>query len=181
MQVGLRVLSFDAKRYLKQFDQAMKVQNKKAAGAWLATVVIRIPQRTGMAVASLLPLARFLAISHAGDVFDISPIKKPSATRNIPLGISKSDDPRSMFESTGTGEYLFRFDIKVWHWLINEFAIYGMGPYANPADPSIQPPWDSLEAGREAYLDYIRENVVAAIPRISEYIYRSKTDSGDFL
>lgn len=171
-RANLKAIKFDSNRWLKQFELKMKRQNQLAAGEWLRAVLTRVPVRTGMAQGSLLPLGRFLSISHAGEMFEITPIQEPD---RIAQGEALSDDPKSMFVSNGKGEFLFIFDINVFHYTLNEF--FPMGPYVNPADPNIQPPWNSMVAGRDAYLNYIQENVPTSVPRVAEFLYATRINS----
>lgn len=169
-RANLNAFRFDKEKYLKQFESKMAVQNRNAARAWLRAALPHIPVRTGMAKASLIPLARFLNVGIL-----VQPVDFPS---RVFEGVASSDEPSSMFESNGKGEFLFQFTINVLHYLLNEFAVYGMGPYLNPIDPTIQPPWESMEAGRLAYIAYVQSEVTRNVPRIREFIYATKISSG---
>lgn len=145
----------------------MDRENKNAVRAWLEAVIPHIPIRTGMAAANLLPLAQFLH-----EPFQITPVNFPS---RIAEGAALSDTPQTMFQSTKKGEFLFSFNITVLHYFLNEFGF--VGPYQNPINPAIQPPWNSMEAGQDAYISYVRENVPKAVPKVRQFIYATKISS----
>lgn len=175
VKFNLRALKFDSKGWTKEFERKMSDLTRRAAGEWMMAVLTRVPVRTGMAAANLLPLGRYLS-SRIGipldELIHIEPVDEPV---RIYLGVGASSPPETMFHSTGKGTFYFKFNIGVYHYWLNEY--FDMGPYKHPIDPNIQPPWGSMEVGEEAFFRYVHEHAPQAVPRIHKFLLTSKNDA----
>lgn len=152
-------LSIDGDAYLKRLDAQTRDHFYGMVAAFLRAVVPKVPVWTGMARASLVPLAKYLTnkTGHRVEV-DISPepdsIKHQMKGQNIAAGIDRGDFEFIKRE----GVYILRFNPSVEHYKYldeNESSV----PLRHPT------PWHSFQTGREAALEY-REYIKTHFPRI---------------
>ncbi len=155
-------LKFNAKGYTEALDKVIQIQIRQAAREWLRAVFKEVPVYSGQARASLLPLGRYLRVS-----IPIDPVDK--ATKRYPNAITTGQSQQTYEFRAEGAVYTFSFSTQVPHYLVNEFNT-GLG-----SPPLIHPtPWNSLQAGKIAFQQYLRNNLKKKIPKISKYVTRTK-------
>lgn len=155
----LYTMQFDAEGFKKSLQEAIAVQMRQAARAWLRAVIPAVPVYTGMARGSLQPLGRILRVA-----VPISPI----AFRR---GKSPAEGAtQSSFEFYNNGSvWTFSWSTDVLHYTINEYNnMSGVLPLRHPT------PWKSIEKGNIAFNAYMEANISKRIPKLADYI---KTDT----
>lgn len=171
VRMNMRGIALDTGKYRLAMDRGGHKLNVNAAGEWLREVVQRVPVQTGMARATLRPLSWFLASAGVDVPVPINAIKKESESRNIPAGLDIAPSPSDCFEMRN-GEFLFTFNQKLPHYIFNEWATNVT--YSNPSDPNIQPPWLSFSLGRDAYVEFVKQNWQRFLPKAGQFLYTSK-------
>jgi hypothetical protein len=148
---GLKGIRVNTKGYTKALDAQMKLQMHEAARAWLVGTASQVPVWSGMAKGSLLPLARFLKVN-----FPINPI----TTSRIDAGASLG----WFYFNTANFEYTFSFTTEVPNYLINEFNANALPSLRHPT------PWLSMQAGADAWNNYMDTNLFNKVPQITRYV-----------
>lgn len=159
-------MNFDITGYKKTYDEAMKVQIRQAARAWLRAVIPHVPVYTGMARGSLAPLGRFLRVA--------IPIRmNPNAAKRVRPGYSQQAGEALgvfTFQDNSNGVYTFSFNTEVLHYYLNDtFDTKGAG-MVNLINKT---PWDSAKYGEEAWNAYITSILPQRLPRIIDFIVSS--------
>jgi len=150
----------DAAKYTQALEDAVETQMRQAAREWLRAVVPKVPVWAGTSRGSLQPLGRFLRVA-----IPINPlVQRKGAGPNV--GASKSS---FKFERIGR-RFIFSVSTGVDHFIQNNFYEAPNPPF-HLKEPT---PWKAFEAGEEAYLKYIKENLTKKIPKIKNFI-RYKT------
>lgn len=160
--IKVKILKFDDKGYTEELGKVLEVQTRQAAKEWLRSVVKEVPVYSGESRGSLLPLGRFLRVS-----IPIDPVE--AAIKRYPNGVAKGEEQQLyQFKSTES-IYTFKFNTFVPQYLTNEFN-RGLGQ-----PPLIHlTPWHSLEEGKIAFQQYLRENLKEKVPRVLKYLTRVK-------
>lgn len=165
-------MDFDPRNYKKSFDEAMEVQMRQAARAWLRAMltaelpIIRRgtgtskgipPVWTGTSRGTLIPLGRFLKVA-----IPITPlVKRPG--RGPMVGASKG---KYQFGKS-YDRYYFRFSTQLAWYTLNEFN--------NSTIPlTHKTPWNGFEIGQKAFQDYCNTQMVKLLPKVRDAI-RFKT------
>lgn len=146
-------LKFDADNFRKTVHATLEKEIRMAARAWLRAVIPRVPVYTGMARGSLQPLGRFLKVA-----VPISPVAK---RKNMGPAVGAAQ--QSFKFEVKNGKYLFGFNSTVAHYMINEFYSVPL-PLRNPT------PWQSFEAGRTAFNEYVANELPKKLPRVNNFI-----------
>lgn len=159
-----------------KFSKATKIVHTQLIGLWKESVrsylrkvalegVIRV--RSGMSMASLLPLARAVRMMSMirAQITAQRKREKPRPYYDFPEGKAPAVGKKTIAHGKRLGEqafelefgspvapqFVFEFEIRVFHYFINEI---GAGPTQA---------WRSIEKGREAFLATFR----AGIPRLN--------------
>ena len=163
VKIKLVYLKLNKGAFTKTLTEAIEVQSRQAARAWLKAVLTKVPTWTGEARGSLKPLGQFLRVA-----VPITPSPSKWARRAIAEGhTAESGEAQGhfQFKNEGGTRFVFIFKTDVVHYLINEF--YNVKPPINLIDPA---PWFSLRAGKKAYTEYLNTNLKQKIPKIKSFL-----------
>lgn len=159
MKSKLTTFSIDPGRFTKTLDEAIQVQQRQAARAWLRAIIEKVPVWTGMSRGSFKPLGAYLRVA-----VPISPVARRSGM-GPSAGASKSQ-----FSFTRTGNvWTFAFTEEVAHLLIND--AFNVSAYIHLRTPG---PYNAFKAGSDAYQQYIDENLLKRLPNLNDSIKTSK-------
>lgn len=152
-------------RWAQEFIDNMAKLAMEAARVWLSTIIDHsskeFPVQTGMAKASLRPLARYLGMS-----VSITPTRKPYKGRNIFLGEALGKKPPynkiiTGPKAMGLVSITFEWPIDVEHFMYNDFFHHpAFGPGV------LKTPWGFIVDANKAYEDYILKNWSTYVPNI---------------
>lgn len=155
----------------------LRVQIRQAAREFVRAAVVNIPIDTGQARGTFLPIGRFLNVSVP--ISGNTPLKNknPETGADYQEGDPKSNygEPRKLiftFPGNQYGEY-FQIDVQLFYFWFNDFFSNKYGG-----------PWDSIEEGRKAFIEYMRTTAVKRLPKLKDFIEVSYSDTsykGDFL
>lgn len=154
---GLSRIKFEKKKYLKSLEKAVGEVFRQAIREWLRSVILNVPVKTGHARGSLKPLGAFLRVA--------VPIKPKAGERNKSgTGANQSkfiiiDDKTN----PGQGKFVFEWRSDVFHYYLNEFGF-------------VHGPWGSIEAGEQAFFNYLETNLERRLPDFRLYITTEKTE-----
>ncbi len=160
VQVKISKFSFDTVKFNKTLRERLNVQVRNAAREFVRAAIVNIPVDTGEARGTFLPLGRFLniAVPINGD---------PEPDKNPTTGAGPDKQLLFTFPSNQYGVY-FQIDWQLFHFWFNEFFETRSNHYK---------PWDSIEAGREAFLEYMRTVAPLRLPKLKDFITASYLDS----
>lgn len=179
---GFKKLVLDRKKYDEDLKAVCLKITAEAATEWLRAVINSLyppapsgaargfPAWTGMTKASFKPLARWVK-EHGGNnvVINITPnprsFNKDGSSKSKNASPSLGEDqgaadmdaePIKMYSNQyGPYRFDFRFHTSIFQYLLNEH----FGTKASPRSP-----WESLERGRLAFVDYIETNLIQRMP-----------------
>ena len=142
---------FAKKKFLRDWDERVRVAFNKSSREFYRTVWMSVPVRTGMARGSLVPLGRELknvptSIAPVIDWEASTPKRHYPKGKDLAAGIKLGEDAY-LYES-GNGKFTLVFDIKVFHYILNEAGLAKVGP------------WWTLPAGREAFKQAMKDSGV---------------------
>jgi len=138
---------------------------KEAGREWLSATLEYVPTLTGMSRGSLRPLGAFLDM-HV-------PIDPTSERRDRgPTEGSELGTPKEDIFTIVNGRFSFRFESRVWWYWLNEFHNRAYGPDKQ------ETPWQSFERGKEAFQQYLGNNMLKRLPRLSRYREKITVSSG---
>ena len=131
-----------------------------ATKAFVVEVIKHIHIDTGMSRMSIAPLGRAVRMLTVVKAFNSrnpgmgGPLRGPWPSRNQDLGEKLGQKPafKLNFGSPARPVFYFEFDIKVFQYALHESE------------------WQSLDKGREAFLDYLNTNAIRYVPRLAEWI-----------
>jgi hypothetical protein len=170
------VLEFDGKKFTKEMERRAFQLMREAAREWVRAVYVKVPVWTGMARGALkyaqgrvgpsagLFLSEYLKIlipigperTHDGKPLEVRKDKSPQ------IGGRKARYTFSYYK----GQFNFTLNIDIVHYEINEFHA------GHP--PSYSRPWNSFQAGDEAFKAYIDANVERILPNVNDYTRETK-------
>lgn len=159
VQHGFRIMKFNGRRYLKTLDRRLGVIIRQAAREWLRAVLKSVPARggfpvvTGAAKSTLVPLGRVLRVA-----VPVRPVGRKDRREEG----ENSSKFKIVDDSVGGNKkyvYSFEWSTDLLHYYINEF--YGYIPHA---------PWNTTEAGEEAFVAYVEDALNRELPDISDHI-----------
>lgn len=165
-KIKIIYIKLNVGEWTKALVEALEVQNRQAARAWLRTVITKVPVWTGEARGSLRPLGQFLRVA-----VPISPSSSKWAQKAIREGhTAEAGAAQGQFEfKVEAGRrLLFVFSSDVVHYLINEY--YDVSDKIHLIN---EVPWYSIKAGNAAYKQYLATNLKDKIPKLKSYITRS--------
>jgi hypothetical protein len=148
----LKGFEFQYQPFLKTLDRKIKEQMQEAAKEWVLGVASQVPIYSGMAIGSLLPLARFLKVN-----IPVNPVAPSRVDEGAALGFFSFDSANM--------EYTFSFTTDVAHYVFNE--VNSNARLKNLKHPT---PWRSFDAGREAWNNYINTEFFRNVPNVSEFV-----------
>lgn len=170
-------ISFDGRKLNKTIDRVMGQILREAAREWLRAILVSVPSRggfpvlTGAAKSTLVPLGRFLRQVKGLDVHPTSDKKHPYQDRRAE-GEASSEFQLTQVPREGRsnpdGKYNFGWANDILHYYINEF--YGVIPSG---------PWNTLQAGEEAWNASVEEAINRRLPDIADYIYFELESTSD--
>lgn len=169
----LTSLKLDRGKITKEVERRANKLNKEAAREYVRAVILHVPVYTGMARGSI-KLAKGRSGEAAG--YSLYQFLKLNIPIN-PVGHRPKKNPEAGGKqgrftfSHYKGRYNFTINTSVTHYLINEF----MEPNGRP---SFTKPWHSFAAGEKAYNDHFKAHAHEVIPRLSDYIVRTKVTLG---
>ena len=151
---GLPLYRFKKVEYTKTLERRVGQIFRQAIRAWIATMITRVPVKTGHARGTLIPLARNLRTR-----VPIQP--KPGQKNKSSLGAAESmfvvKDDRS-----NPGQLLFSFE---WEAFVLHFLLHDQGLIPRPLNSQIQPwPWNSTVYAQETMLAYLRTHLKGILP-----------------
>jgi hypothetical protein len=162
-------------KFTKVLDRQLQVLVRLAAREWLRAVIIKVPVYTGFALGSVKNaegekgnLARFLNVA-----VPIVPVNKrlhfyyhPGRKR-----IVKNEDTGAYFSKYAfvnfNKVYRFRFQSDIIYYMINDF--FGS---------DFTGPWNSMDAGKTAFFEYLDANKVRMLPKVSDYLVKINVPFG---
>lgn len=163
-------ITFDTGGFTKAFDEKAARLVRMAARAWLRALILQIPVWTGFALGSVKfakgsggNLGKYLNVA-----IPISPrSRRPRfyyhrGGRRTPKTPERAGTYSEYNFPSGQWRYRFSFRSDVIHFILNEF-------YASVSPSS---PWLSMNAGRRAFLDYMKEHV-KDLPKVKDYVIKS--------
>lgn len=149
-------------KFTRTLRHNLQVQVRNAAREFVVAAVEKIPIDTGQARGTFLPLGRFLNIS--------VPISgnSPKQNKSPQTGAELDKQIIFSFPSNQYGEY-FQIDWQLFYFWFNDFFEH---QYLKSNTP-----WESIEAGRLAFIDYMRNVAPAKLPRLKDFIEVSYMDA----
>jgi hypothetical protein len=168
--------NFNSQKFLKTLDEAIQLEMRNAARAFLREAIIHVPVRTGFARGALLNMGSAIGLSAAS-----IPTRFLARLRKTIDGRIKSYKPRIVEYYYGAGSktlktpenarqfstpidkvflkennvYLFHYEQTILYYVINDIL-------TNPYTPSA--PWRSFEFGKNAFSDYLKNQGIAKLP-----------------
>lgn len=151
-------LTFDRAGYTKTLNRTMGQIIRQGARLWLETVAPLVPIQTGMARASLIPLADYLHVS-----LEVDPLQ--GFKSRVELGIDAGQGFVLIDDNMSTWRYSFAWKTEVLHYLLND--VYG-------TPTVISSPWNSVEHGDEVMWDYLYNEIPRRLPKMAKFIIKTK-------
>lgn len=184
-------LRFDGKAFTQKLEAALKKLSKAAAVEFVNAAAPKVPILTGFARGTFLNILKAAGVAQS-KLPDFSVLQNSERllkkslsrpthkfTKRKKLGIidksflnsaSFATAPENILSiDVSQGVVKFTFATTIDYFQINDV-------FRNIRTPSS--PWQSFEAGRAAYLNYMRTNAVAAMPNPGEFITTSRVRSG---
>lgn len=172
MRIKYSGFKLDGSKAIKTIDKAIQVQLREAARRFLRAALTAVagdfPVDSGMAKGSFLNLARVLrmqlaiSVRSTGKRYHTGEIKTPELGASLSTRYGSIGDVLTGSFQTG---YTFRFDSRVYHYYLNEF--YSIKKVPNT-------PWKSFEAGRRAFITYMKTEGMAKLPRLSDLVSETR-------
>lgn len=171
-------LQFDKVKFGATAAKKAEVLNRNAAREWLRAVYIKVPVWTGMARGGL-KYAKGRSGASAGQT--LSAYLRVA----IPIGPERTWDGRELERrpdktpekggaqsqytlTEANGKYGFSFSTEIVHFIVND--IYPGLP------PSYSRPWQAIQAGNDAYSDFVKNNIHEVFPKLSDYILKTRVE-----
>lgn len=184
MKITFKLNGFNFKRveYTKAFAAALQLQLRNAAREFAREVLLRVPVQTGFARGALLNLDDAIGLNAATNplAFRRKIDKKRGKVRNVPLNgsyeyytdsggrVLKTPENARQFSTplgkvfTNNGfKYTFNYYVTILYYEINDVT-------SNRYTPSA--PWGSFQAGQEAMLKYLQDNILRKVPAIKDFM-----------
>ena len=165
INIYAETLEIDENKYRRQINKILEKEVRQAARAFLRAAIPLIPIDTGMAVGSYLHIGRFLnvAVPRGRGPYPGQMIYRHTDRREFPKspesGADLSTSPGDAFKNDGR-RFRFIFQSKVYHYILNDFGF-------------VHGPWGSINAGREAFLNYARTTIKSKIPHLRKFIVKT--------
>lgn len=171
IDVKLENISIDPEAYMKEVMAKVFKQVRLAAAEFVKASVPRVPVDTGMARGSFLNLIR--ALKNAGIPVEMPPALKRVGKRKKPVwyyqdGMRYRKQPltgQKFSETTlkmTASKIIFNFKSKLLYYAIMDFYnVNGNGP------------WESLEAGRQAFLAKMDE-LKTMVPDVKKFLTKTE-------
>lgn len=170
------ILKFDSKKFAKELDRKSNQLLREAAREWVMAAYVRVPVWTGMARGAF-KYAQGRSGPSAGVFLSVYlrvlvPIGPRRTYDGEPLEVRSDKSPqlggrKSRYTISGTAmKYTFSFSTGI--------------PYFESNDqepgrpPSYTRPWNSMQAGNDAFKNHIRQNASTVVPKVSEYLTPTK-------
>lgn len=143
-------------KFHKTLRNNLQIRIRQAARAFVKAAIVKIPVDTGEARGTFLPLGRFLnvAVPIGGE---------PRRGKSAQTGSSPNKQLLFTFGSEELGEY-FEIDWQLFHFWFNDFFTHH---YPKGQLPT---PWGSIEAGKQAFMEYMKTEAPRLMPRLNEFI-----------
>jgi hypothetical protein len=157
-------IKIDNVRYTEAIREELKHKLRRAVADWLRAVIEYVPVSTGMARASLIPLGQVVGVNvFTATTIGNNAIRKESPTRNKALG--EATGMSGGFFGGNQYQLTFVYQILIDHYLENETSAH---PGANE---QVISPWESMEAGREAFAAFMEHRITTGLPRLKDYVH----------
>jgi len=177
----LERVELDKGNLTKKLQAAFQREIRNAAREFLRAAILKVPTYTGMARGMLMPLQRYLN-QRMGDIgsslvtLDINPVvgaQKKHPGMNPEAGASFGQD----FTFNKGGQYRFSINVQLAHFLINDFySQAGTDTVSESGNLTHPIPWGAIEAGREAFKKYLRDNLANNLPKIAKFISHTRVN-----
>lgn len=169
LKLSFKRIEFNKAGFKRDAKVVMEEVTLEALRVALIEMIKRVPVWTGEARGALKPIGRFVNMQ-----IPIDPVAKEKG--HTP----RTGEKQSSCELTNpTGlTPTVTIDIQLFHFQWNEF---NSGPTQGPdgwAGFSKEAPWHALEAGRKAFIAYMKANLKQRMPQISHYLIGTSL-SGD--
>lgn len=153
----------------KGLNDAIAEEVKQGMRAFLEAAIPKVPVYSGQARGTLRPLGRYLNV-----LIPISPTK--AARKKHPGNTPRKGEDESLFEFKNEGfNHSVELKITLFYFIVNDFH----GANFEGSENLIQAtPWGALEAGRKAFVAYLKQNLKKKIPRINQYVTRTPITVG---
>lgn len=164
LRLQVREFKFESEKYRKAVLAAMEKQVKRAARAFLRAAIPHVPVVSGQARGMLKPLGRFLKVK----VDTQGAVSDRSRGRSVLRG--ENEGYKGPFIIVEHDRVIFAYSITTLHYRINEIkSPGGRGP------SGLSYPWESIKKyGREAFQKELKKGIAKRIPRLKNYIKRSR-------
>lgn len=149
-----QTIHLDVKKWNKTLEDAIEVQMRQAARAWLREILPRIPVWAGTSRGVFLRVGYYLRVS--------VPIKPVVNIKGLgpAYGVAHSE---YQFKKVGNS-YRFTFAHGVDHLSMNDQE--NMNPPFNLKTPG---PYKAFEAGERAFLAYLKANLTKKVKNLGEF------------
>jgi len=181
LKIEYDLLEFDADAYKNAILAKMKQIMREAAAKFAAAALRRIPVRTGFVAGAFANLANIMgkdAAFHPPTLAIRRQINRSLAQeyyyssggktlKSPESGQKFATQPSEIIRREGN---IFRFRFRV---DISYFQIQDTGSGNSPTAP-----WGAFEAGRDAFLRYMREQGLVQFPELSKFIKKRRIKAG---
>lgn len=174
-------LEFDSAGYTRAMREALEVQFRQAARAFVRAAILKIPVETGMARGSFKDIGRFLNVQ-----IPINPTRSgkyypPNGGAPIPktpeAGAALSTPPDQIIKWDDANRIAFEFESQVFHYTLQEFFRPINSATGQPVG-SPTAPWQSMIAGRVAFRNEMR-SLRKRLPKIKSFMTRTSITFGN--
>lgn len=175
IQIRSHILKADSGKYTKAIQKRATTLWSNAIAAYIIAVasIVGRYQETSMSYASLFPTAR--KVKALGKMpFSISPKVEAKKTYIDMSGNAQKGQYKTQWRGLAAGagdkcsrieyggpsglRFYFRFDIRVFQYLMNELGEWKLGPF------------DSIEYGHEMMMNYLEKHGRKIFPPLNEFI-----------
>ncbi len=157
---------WDGRKFHQALRDKLNFEVKEAAREFVRAAVVNIPVDTGEARGTFLPIGRFLNVPIP------IPNAHPLANKSATTGAEANKQLIFTFPSNQYGVY-FQIDWQLFHFWFNDFFAHS---YPNGQMPT---PWKSIEAGRDAFLKYMRTEAVLKLPKLKDFLFVTYFNTSD--
>ncbi len=163
ISITLPKYKFNAEAYSRSLYTSLNVQVRNAAREFLREMVQHIPVDTGQARGTLFPLGRFLNVAVPTNGAD------PTRTKSPSTGSQSQNMLLFDFPESEDGVY-FEIQIQLFYFWFNEFFQH------NYPNAQLDTPWESIEAGKKAFISFMKKEAPKRMPKVKDFITVTQVD-----
>ena len=166
---------FQLVKFTKVLKSAMEIQQRQAIRAWLRAVLSKTPTYTGTARGTYRPIARVIGkvAVRPGSISKQARAKIASGTRiqgkNYNLGFNAGGQYSDHSITQKYSKVLLRYEF-----IFQQDLPYAVWNDIYPAPAWItlpsNPPWHALDAGRDAWEQYMQTEAPKHVPNANQFI-----------